>query len=421
MNRFFLLCITIGIFAYLPVVAAEKPSDPYEVRVITYSPYQDIFAWFGHSAIEVRNVQSGQATTFNFGGFYFDFKHLLEFSLGKFTFWNFALKTERALYPYRREGRHIVYQTLELTPLEKLSIRKELIQSLKPGNRFYQYDHFLDNCSTRIRDIIDKALNGDLKKQSNETAVFTFREFTHRMTYKDPVVDFLVMFLMNDTLDKPITDWDSMFLPDRMMAVIQSSKTISDDGRVTKPLVKSREDENIGDGIPYYTEKPEAPNTVFREIIWGGILLVLFAFNAVFYMKKHRFFQKLYPALVSMFGLVFGLLGTTLFFMMCFTDHKDTYWNENILLLNPITLVLLPVGILRVFDRAATLFSWLSVITFSLAILGVLLKVLPMFDQVNGQQLRVLLPTIVVIGITGIVDLVKNNKLFFINLKSAEG
>ncbi|MBU2511093.1 DUF4105 domain-containing protein [bacterium] len=389
--------------------------DTIEIRLITLSPHDDLFAWFGHSALEVHNTVTDQAFSFNFGGFYFDFEHLLQFSLGKFTFWTYALETERALTPYRREDRHIVFQSLNLTPVQKIKIRKALIEYLKPDKRYYQYDHFLDNCSTRIRDIIDEALDGALKDQTQQPADLTFREFVHRMTYNYPHIDFMVMFLMNDQIDKPITQWDSMFLPDRLMAVIQSSHTPFINNNGNAPLVAIKKEENRGKGIPYYYPKATAADTVTRELIWGTILLVLFGFNAIFYLKRKKVFLRLYPAIVSGFGLIFGLLGTTLFFMMCFTEHKDTYWNENILLINPITLFLLPVGIIRVFNRAKPAFAWLSVSAGLIAFSGLILKLLPAFDQVNGQQLRILLPTLMVIAITGILDLSINNHLSFVN------
>ncbi len=420
-----LFCICF-IFIYLNQISATpkktierkavSPRDAIEVRLITFSPHGDLFAWFGHSALEVRNTITSQAFTFNFGGFYFDFEHMLQFSMGKFTFWSYALETERALVPYKRENRHIVFQNLNLTLAQKVKARKRLIESLQPDKRHYQYDHFLDNCSTRIRDIIDEALDGKLKEQTQQPADLTFRGFVHRMTYNYPHIDFLVMFIMNDTIDRPITQWDSMFLPDRLMAVIQSSQTpfMSNSGHA--PLVIKQAEENIGEGIPYYGQKAKAADTVIRELIWGAILLVIFGVNAIFYIHRKKVFLRLYPALVSGFGLIFGLLGTMLFFMMCFTEHKDTYWNENILLLNPITLLLLPVGIARLFGKAKPVFAWLSAFTGLVACSGLMLKVLPAFDQVNGQQFRVLLPALMVIGITGIVDLDNNNRLFIVNI-----
>ena len=383
----------------------------YQIRVVTFSPHQSIFAWYGHSALELINTATGQAHMFNFGGFYFDTKHLAEFIAGKFVFWSFVLPSERALIPYKAEDRHIVFQTLNLTDRQLHEIRRSLLNYLKPENRYYIYDHFQDNCSTKIRDIIDDAMGGALKQQTQQRDDLTFRDYVHRMMAKEPVLDFGLMFLLNDSVDKPITRWDSMFLPDRLMAVIQQSTNPAISAASEQPLVEKRIDSNIGAGIPYYAMDAEPVHTETREFVWGFFLLALVVVSAIFYYKKTRLLHHLYPGLISLFGLVFGICGTILFFMMCFTEHMDTYWNENILLLNPITLLLFPLGLAKLLGKAQSVFSWVSLMVGAAALSALFLKLFPIFDQANGQQLRVLLPALVIIGIVGLLDLRNWNPL----------
>jgi heme/copper-type cytochrome/quinol oxidase subunit 4 len=300
----------------------------------------------------------------------------------------------------------MVFQTLNLTTSQKTKVRRLLLYYLKQENRFYVYEHFLDNCSTKIRDVIDKAMDGELKKQSFRPVDLTFRDYVHRMMAGVPYLDFILNFILNDSVDQPITDWDSMFLPDRLMAVIQQS-TNPALGNVA--LVKSRKEKNVIRNNPFFTQKANPVNTMVREFVLGFFLLAIIGLSAIFYIKNHRFFLRFYPALISVFGLIFGMLGLILFFMMCFTGHKDTFWNENILLLNPFTLLLFFTGITAVFGKFWKLFSWIGVVTGFSAIVAFGLKTLPMFDQANGQQLRVLLPALLIIGITGLVKIKQTN------------
>ena len=391
-----------------PSPAIEQ--EDIEIRLITFSPYDDIFAWFGHSALEVRDKKTGKAYAFNFGGFYFDMEQMLEFVLGRFTFWSSVQETERALLPYQAEGRQIVFQTLNLTKGQKKRIRSILVDSTKPANRYYQYDHFRENCSTRLRDIIDEALDGALKAQSTQRADLTYKEFIHRMTTQQYPLNFILLFLLNDTLDQPITHWDSAFLPDRLMMIVQQAKNPNLGSSPPVFLVKRRQDQNIGQGEAFFLTKATRADTRKREIVFGAILLFIFGTSALLYGKNQSRLRTMFPGLVSIFGLIFGSLGFVLFLMMCFTEHKDTYWNENILILNPITLLLFPVGILKVFNKSEGLFAWLCTISGVAATMALLLKVLPMFDQENGQPLRVLLPTLFIIGLAGIVDLKNRNQ-----------
>ncbi len=390
------------------VQEAKKP-DIIDIRLVTFSPYSEIFTWFGHTAIEIRNNQTGKAYMYSFGGFMFDMENLLKFSLGRFVFWNYVQESQAFLHSYRREGRHIVYQTLNLTHAQKLKIRKRLINYMRPENRTYLYDHFLDNCSTRVRDIIDEALDGKLKEQTSETADLTFRDYVHRMTSNVPQVDFPVLFFLNDTMDKPISRWDTMFLPDRLMVEIQRAKNPDRQINGDNSLVSQRIEENAWKKTTFYNEKAEKSDTRFYQYLVGIVLFLVFGVTAYYYLKKSQWGKVFYVGFVSLFGLIFGSLGLMLFLMMFFTDHKDTYGNENILLLNPLTFLLLPIGILHIFGKGKQIFTWTTVLCGGLALLGTILKILPVFDQVNAQQLRVILPTLFIFGITGLLEL-KNKK-----------
>ncbi len=62
-----------------------------------------------------------------------------------------ASSTDRFLEIYRREGRKVVEQTLDLTPEEALRVVELTYLNLRPENRVYRYNYVLDNCATRPR------------------------------------------------------------------------------------------------------------------------------------------------------------------------------------------------------------------------------------------------------------------------------
>ena len=59
---------------------------------------------------------------------------------------------------YRALGRPITLQRLNLTPAQKRDLRDFLRWNELEENRYYRYDYFLDNCSTRLRDALDRVL-----------------------------------------------------------------------------------------------------------------------------------------------------------------------------------------------------------------------------------------------------------------------
>jgi len=92
--------------------------------------------------------------------------------------------------------------------------------------------------------------------------------------------------------------------------------------------------------------------------------------------------------------LLAGVGGTVLAGLWSFTDHVMAYRNENLLQINPLALVLavvLPFA-LRGASRAGRVAQLLAVVVAGCSLLGLVLKVLPGFDQVNVQVIALALP-----------------------------
>ena len=406
--------------------------EPFEISLITFSPSDHLFEWFGHTVLAVENRRTGKSIAYSFGGFSFRAEDFLKFAMGKFIFWSYTEDSRPLLDYYREQGRHVVIQTLSLTPLQTARIRQRLLTALEPRNRFYIYDHFKDNCATRLRDIVDDALDGAIRKQSAADTGRTTRDYVHRMTAHLPALNFLLNAVLSDGVDRTITHWETMFLPDRLMMVFQTSTNPETGG----PLVARRLEQVPGQRSPFFGPDPVFPRTAQREWFAGLAAGLFLAVLAMPYLKKHRrqtrtqlaptgpgsarsdsradngenkplgaLATKFYPVLVAIFGAVAGFLGVVLFFMTVIAAHKDVYWNENFFLFNPLTFALLPLGLLRVFGRARLLFTAVSMACATGAIAGVCLKLLPAFDQGNGQQIRILLPILIIIGLTGFLEM----------------
>ena len=104
-------------------------------------------------------------------------------------------------------------------------------------------------------------------------------------------------------------------------------------------------------------------------------------YNDTYYLFRHQ--------------LIIGLLpGLILFFMDFFTDHRVTFYNENLLLANPLTLLFIPLGIGLIVGKKISI-QWLPKLWYLLASLNlllVLLKILPSFDQQNWLSISLIVP-----------------------------
>ena len=106
-------------------------------------------------------------------------------------------------------------QVLNLSAEEKINIRHALIENLKEENKFYFYDFFLDNCTTRLRDIIVKYHNPQPKLPAVMPAHYTFRNAIHQYldsNHKD-WSKFGIDILLGAPTDAVMTTAQQQFLP----------------------------------------------------------------------------------------------------------------------------------------------------------------------------------------------------------------
>lgn len=206
----------------------QKPSPTPAPRVLDFSQV-DIFLYtagvgpdlamrYGHNALEFRSRPENRSVVYNWGVFSFDepgfglkfFKGILIYQL--------ALQSVSRLYEtYNYEKRWLTRQKLILSPDEKQQVYDLVAENSRPENRRYRYHFFYDNCATRIRDIIDRAKGGALRREheipgSAEHGA-TFRAYVRRHQASNPWVGFFLDVVMNSTIDEPISRWEEMFLP----------------------------------------------------------------------------------------------------------------------------------------------------------------------------------------------------------------
>ena len=176
-------------------------------------------------------------------------------------------------------------------------------------------------------------------------------------------------FLQSGNIDRKATLWDEMFLPEVLEKAVMEYYGL---GRET--LVEGGS----------YTEMSGKPqdNVVFSAILG----LVLGGVSAVLIWFGKEMVNYIYTAVVNS---ILGILGSVLLFMMLFTNHDVTWFNENIVFVNPSLLVLAVFSVLAA-GRTGKAFRMRRIVNVSymvlvgLTLLLVLFKVL--MDGVFLQQ-----------------------------------
>lgn len=359
----------------------------------------EIWERFGHNAIGIRDRSRGTDVVYNYGTFDFtapDF--VTNFLKGRMTYWLDVADAASTIRFYRDHRHRSVYlQELNLLPAKRVELKEFLEWNARDENKFYRYDYYRDNCSTRVRDVLDRLLGGSFKSLTDTVySGATYRSHTRRLTTNNPFMYTGIEAGMGHPVDRPISAWEEMFLP---LSVREQLRlvTLPGENGVPGPLVGAERTVYESD---VYSFRETPPSWVLGYLLAGvilGGLALLMAAKA----SGSRAARAGFTIVGSGWYFLMGIGGLILLGLWGFTDHLVTRNNENVLQLSVMALplaLLLPLGVRRrgTWGRAALRGS--AVVT-AVSLLGLLLKLVPGFQQTNLEIIALALP--VYLGLTG--------------------
>ena len=359
-----------------PALAAAAP----RIGVVTMEPGGIFFERFGHNALLVQDDATGTATSYNFGYFDMDEPGFFgNFVRGHMQYWLVALPLDDDLARYAQTGRGVGVQWLDLTPEAATALAAALAENARPENAQYRYDYYTSNCSTKVRDAIDQALGGALQPQlSGRSQGNTYRSESVRLASPAPWMAVGFHLGLGGYADRPLSRWDESFIPMRLRDALREVKLA--DGR---PLVAS---EQVLLPHRVAPAPAEAPRPRMGALI-AGLLLAGLALWAA------RRAPRALAAGALLFWALAGTAGTVMALIWLATEHVAGHGNQNLLLLSPLCLFLLPGGWAKLRGREPSRrFRWLLWTVAGSAALAGFLKFLPFLVQENVEWVLLLLP-----------------------------
>jgi len=374
----------------------EEPT----VELVTMGIGSLIWERHGHIAMCVRWHDQVKDICFNYGigSFEKPMSMAWGFFRGTNSFWAGEQPVSTLVSVYAGRNRTVWVQPLKLTAEQKDKVVAALYRDTAPyddqivevrrgwrpekyrnaQNLYYAYDHFDDNCTTRVRDILDDATGGSLRKLEVETDGKSFRELARDGFYGLEIGGLPLPLLITDiamgrSTDRVPSYWERMFLPQYLREAVEKVSW------GTKPIIVYQRDpareypalagdpgvlkDADGNGL---SDAEEDRDHASGRLMLALILLLLASPAAL--TRYYGRFQRtgMAFALVPQF-----LLGGILWFLAIISPLPYVMWNESLLLLFPpdILLLFLPAAKRRLYARGRVAMLGLYVL---LSLVGIL-------------------------------------------------
>lgn len=316
---FFALLVSFNINAQLDSAYSAVDSCNTQISLLTCTPGTELYSSFGHSAIRVVDSATQTDIIFNYGTFDFDDPDFYsKFVRGKLLYFVSISSLQDFLAEYKYFGRGVTEQVLNLTCPEKKAMVAALYENAKEENKYYHYDFTHDNCTTRLRDMLEKISGTTVQtKNIKDSPGTSFRDMIH--SYLDFGKQYWSKFgidmLLGSRLDRTVSNREAMFLPDYLLKAYDSS-TLNN-----QPLVTAK-----NPILPWASSPSGKP--IFTPLVVFSLLFVLIAAISVYSKTRASTFLKAFDVF---FFSVCGLLGFLILFMWFATDHLMCRDNFNLL------------------------------------------------------------------------------------------
>lgn len=351
--------------------------DSIRFSLLTCGAGEEIYSLFGHTAIRYENFTRGIDAVFNYGIFSFNTPNfILRFTLGETDYQLGVTSYKQFAYEYTWTGRDVWQQTLNLNAEEKKKLLALLEENYLPQNRIYRYNFFYDNCATRPRDQIERAVQGTLEYADDMTSFQTgisFRDIVHQYTIGHSWARFGIDLCLGSQADKDITRRQMMFAPFYLKDFLAKAQLKNVQG-MERPLVSS-EDHIIQS--PQQTSTEETPSPLQTAFLLFTIVTIATAYGI--YRRKSLWLLDLLLFLAA------GVAGCILAFLASFSQHPAVSPNYLLFLFHPLHLLCLPWMIKRVRKKEKSIYMWanITVLTFFILLWGIIpqefnLAVLPL-------------------------------------------
>lgn len=330
----------VAIAAFLVVCGVVAPADARSrVQLLTVARGDALFTTFGHTVLRVIDDEAGTDRVYDWGTYDPGDPWLMpKFFVGELRYHVADPATPVAFRVLQRWFGGVLAQDLALAPAQVDDLLARVADSLLPENRAYRYHYFDDNCTTRVRDLLDAVLGGALSAATRGVPADgdTYRSLIEASMPDAPFVRWAVYGMLNERIDMPVDRWQRMFLPVHLMDELDRLEVPGADGR-RAPLVTAR--------TTLSGAAPAAPLPSPSLTPWLLLIAALFGLSLwPALAPRWRPARIWMGAWLAALGLAGGFHGTLQALAWAIAPYAESHANGNLLAVHPLTFALVVLG-----------------------------------------------------------------------------
>lgn len=308
--------VLLALFTALKLYAQNDVAHT-RISILTCGPGDQLYSLFGHTAIRIIDSTYHSDVVYNWGGFdFYQPGFYLKFMQGRLLYFSFGNNFPDFMSEYIEDKRNVYEQVLNLDSVTKNKIIDAVYFNSTGDNRFYKYDFLLDNCTTRVKNIVfsnDKSATINTRIVPEGT---TSRDMIHYYLERGNQLwtELGIDILLGSRVDRTVSNDEAMFLPEFFM------KGLSDAQDSSHRLVTQTKTIFKGEDPPAATWK------FFPLTIVAVVCALLFFISSL----KSSWAKSVIKFFDMVLLYITGLIGLLLLFMWFGTDHTVCKNNLNL-------------------------------------------------------------------------------------------
>ena len=370
------------------------------IYLMTFGRGDAVWERYAHNAVRVVDPADGTDLAYNWGEFDFAQPNFLgRFLTGDTKYSMRAYDAPAFAEAYARRFNRAVYvQELAVAPGAARALADSLRAFDTEARRYYRYDYYNDNCSTRVRDALDFAAGGAIRRAlAGRPAGTTWRADTRRLNAGDAAIYTGIQLALGRPADRPLDRWASAYLPLDLRESVRGVRVPGPAGAAV-PLVRS---EATVWGAPGRAPDPARPPSYLLGYAGAGAALAAaFATLGAAARRGGLGARAGLAVAAGVWALATGALGAALVLAGTVTKHAAYMGrNWNLLGINPLSLLLFGLVLAAAFGRPdegrrrrGRRAARLAALVAALAGVGAVAVLLPGAGQRSAEVFALLVP-----------------------------